>query len=727
MNQVRNALLAAALALFGLLGCSQDQAEETSASETGATQQASNVGQISDQRIINAESEPGNWLSHGRDFGEQRFSPLTQINAETVSQLGLEFEVDLKSNGAMEATPIMVDGTLFFSAPYSITYAVNATTGEEIWRYDPEVPREFLRRACCGPISRGVAVYDGHVYIATLDGRLVAVRADSGAKVWEINTIIDPDRNYSITGAPRAAKGKIYIGNGGAEFGVRGYVSAFDAKTGELVWRFYTVPGDPSQPFEHPEMELAADTWKGGEWWKAGGGGTVWNSIVYDPEFNQVYLGVGNGSPWSRLIRSPGGGDNLFLTCIIAVDADTGEMKWYYQTVPGDNWDYTAVQDMTLADMVVDGTPRKVIMQAPKNGFFYVLDRSNGELLRAHPYVQTTWASHVDMETGRPVENLEMDFTEKPKWILPGPLGGHDWQAMSFDESKGVMYLPTQDIAYLYTLDPEFKNTGFYKRNPGTFNLGTDEENISFLVAKYADEEPAAKGNLKAFDPLSGEELWSVEHPFYWNGGVMATAGNLVFQGDALGYFSAYHADTGEKLWTHNNYVTMLAPPISYEVDGKQYIAILAGAGANIVNFFGIKNADLPALKYGNFGKLFVYSLDGDAELTRPVELDRSIPEPPPLMANADQLVRGEQLYNKVCGACHGGGVISSGVLPDLRMMSADTHGAFEAIVLGGMLKNNGMASFADVLSSEETELIRQYVISQALKAREEVATSIGG
>lgn len=729
MSLLRTLCAALVLSFVGLYGCSQDPATSADAeqaiSSTGG--QAADVGLISDERIISADEEPGNWLSHGRDFGEQRFSPLTQINPDTVGRLGLEFEVDLQSNGAMEATPIMVDGILYFSAPYSITYAVDATTGEQIWRYDPQVPKEFLRRACCGPISRGVAVYEGNVYIATLDGRLVAVTADAGEKVWEIDTIIDRDRNYSITGAPRAAKGKIYIGNGGAEFGVRGYVSAFDAETGDLVWRFYTVPGDPSQPFEHPEMELAADTWKGGEWWKAGGGGTVWNSIVYDPEFNHVYLGVGNGSPWSRLIRSPGGGDNLFLTCIVAVDADTGEMKWYYQTVPGDNWDYTAVQDMTLADLVVDGTPRKVLMQAPKNGFFYVLDRSNGELLRAHPYVQTTWASHVDMETGRPVENLEMDFSEKPKWILPGPLGGHDWQAMSFDESKGRMYLPTQDLAFLYTLDPEFKNTGFYKRNPGTMNLGTDEENISFLVAEYADEEPMASGNLKAFDPLTGEEIWSVDHSFYWNGGVMATAGNLVFQGDALGYFSAYHADTGEKLWTHNNYVTMLAPPISYQIDGKQYVAILAGAGANIVNFFGTRDADLPALKYGNFGKLFVYSLDGKAEVTRPAEIDRAIPQPPPLTASADQLIRGEQLYNKVCGGCHGGGVISSGVLPDLRMMSASTHEAFEAIVLGGMLSNNGMASFADVLSSSETEMIRQFVISQALKAREEAPSDIGG
>jgi len=719
--------LTALLSLFAA-GCSDSGQQGTKANSTATSDTGTDAkGLITDERIINADAEPGNWLAHGRDFEEQRFSPLTQVDTTSVERLGLEFEVDLQTNGAMESTPIMVDGILYFSVPWSIVHAVDATTGELIWTYDPEVPRVFLRRACCGPISRGVAVYEGNVYIATLDGRLVAVTAAGGEKVWEVDTIVDKDRHYSITGAPRAAKGKIYIGNGGAEFGVRGYVTAYDSATGEQIWRFYTVPGDPSQGFENPAMELAAKTWKGGEWWKAGGGGTVWNSIVYDPDFNHVYLGVGNGSPWSRLIRSPGGGDNLFLTCIVAVDADTGEMKWYYQTVPGDNWDYTAVQDMTLADMVVDGKPRKVIMQAPKNGFFYVIDRSDGELLRANPFVQTTWASHVDMETGRPVENLEMDFTEKPKWILPGPLGGHDWQAMSFDEAKGRMYLPTQDISWLYTVDPEFKKTGIYKRNPGLFNLGSDLANQTILVGEHADEEPMSKGNLKAFDPLTGEEVWSVEHPFYWNGGVLATAGNLVFQGDALGFFSAYHADTGEKLWTHNNYVAMLAPPITYSIDDKQYIAILAGAGANIVNFFGTKGADLPALKYGNFGKLFVYSLDGKAELTRPAELDRSIPEPPPLTASADELLRGEQLYNLACGACHGGAAISSGVLPDLRMMPKAKHDMFQDIVLGGVLSGNGMASFADVLSPDEAEMVRQFVIAQAVKAREPAAAETGG
>ena len=707
-----------------LTGCSEDPSK--SASQTAGSTE-SNIGLIDDARITNAESEPGNWLAYGRDYEEQRFSPLTQINRKTVDRLGLAFSLDLGSNDALESTPIVVDNTMFFTSTFSIVHAVDAKTGIEKWKYDPSVPRDYMRRACCGPINRGVAVYQGKVYVGTLDGRLVAIDAGTGKKVWEVNTIIDTERNYSITGAPRAAKGKIFIGNGGAEFGVRGYVTAYDSETGEEAWRFFTVPGDPSQPFEHPEMELAAKTWKGGEWWKIGGGGTVWNSIVYDPDFNHVYLGVGNGAPWTRVIRSPGGGDNLFLTCIVAVDADTGEMKWYYQTVPGDNWDYTAVQDMTLADMEVDGKQRKVIMQAPKNGFFYVIDRSNGELLRAHPYVQTTWASHVDMETGRPVENKELDYSDRAQWILPGPLGGHDWQAMSFDEKKGVVYIPAQDAPWLYSVDAEYKATGLYKPNPGTLNLGQDLANSSFLAAKYADEQPASKGYLKAFDPLTGEDLWSVDHVHYWNSGVLATEGGLVFQGDGLGYLSAFDTDTGTKLWTFNTYISMLAPPVTYEIDGEQYLAILAGTGT-AENFLGYTN-DTAAIKYGNFGKLLAFKLDSNEFLTEPTIRDRTIPDQPPLTASAPELIRGEQLYNVSCGPCHGGNARSGGVIPDLRMMSSTTHTLFNDIVIGGIYKEKGMASFADVLNERDTELVRQFLISRALidKAEAEALEAAGG
>jgi quinohemoprotein ethanol dehydrogenase len=700
-------------------GCAADSPEQSSgAAQVLDAEPSATVGQIDDTRIINAAKDAGTWLAYGRDFREQRFAPSTAISKESVSDLGLEFFIDVPTSGALEATPIMVDGRLYFTSTFSIVYAADATTGEILWSYNPEVPKDFNRRACCGPINRGVAVYQGMVYVGTLDGRLVALNAETGGVVWEVNTIIDRERDYSITGAPRVAKGKVFIGNGGAEFGVRGYVTAYDAMSGEQVWRFFTVPGDPSLPFEHPEMELAAETWKGGEWWEIGGGGTVWNSIVYDPEFNHLYLGVGNGAPWVRVIRSPGGGDNLFLTSIVAVDADTGEMKWYYQTVPGDNWDYTAVQDMTLANMRVDGEDRKVIMQAPKNGFFYVIDRSNGELLRAHPYSQVTWASHVDMETGRPVENTQLDYLDRPQWILPGPLGGHDWQAMAFDEDKGIAYIPTQDIAGFYSVDAEFKETGIYKRNPGTINLGTDVRNGFTLAAEYADEAPMYRGNLIAFDPLTGETEWSVEHPFYWNGGVLATAGGLVFQGDALGFFSAYDADNGDRLWSHNNYVAMLAPPVTYEIDGKQYVAILAGGSGRITNFAGTMD-EVATMKYGNFGRLYVYALGGTLVLEQPQIVDRSIPVQPDLTASAAELKIGEQNYSLLCVGCHGGGAVSSGVLPDLRLLSPDRHAIFDQIVIDGALAATGMPSFADVLSRQEAEYVRQWIISRAQADRE--------
>ena len=532
-----------ALAVVGV-GCDApvERAEETGLPGTSiADAPPPTLGLIDDARIINADSEPGNWLAHGRTYEEQRFSPLTQINRDNVSDLGLAWFRDMGTNRGQEATPIIVDGTMFVTSAWSRVYAIDAVTGDLKWSYDPEVPGEWGRRACCDVVNRGVAVYQGRVYVGSLDGRLIALDAATGVKVWEVDTLIDRDRFYSITGAPRAAGGKVFIGNGGAEFGVRGYVTAYDAETGEQAWRFFTVPGDPSLPFEHPEMEMAAETWRGGEWWEIGGGGTTWNSIVYDPDFNQVYLGVGNGAPWTRAIRSSGGGDNLFLASIVAVDVDTGRMNWYYQTTPGDNWDYTAVQDMALADMEVDGEMTKVLLQAPKNGFFYVIERGTGELLRAHQFATVTWATHVDLETGRPVENADFDYTEEEKWVLPGPYGAHNWQAMSVDVEAGLVYLPALDNPFIYGMSEEWKQTGIYKRNPGSFNLGLEFGRITQLFVANIADQPMPKGYLKAFDPLTGESKWTVEIPHYWNGGVVASAGGLVFQGDALGYLTAYN------------------------------------------------------------------------------------------------------------------------------------------------------------------------------------------
>lgn len=704
--------------LVGLLvaACSQEAPAPAPAPEPEAPAipaPAGTAGMVDDARINASEmAEPGSWLSYGKDYREQRYSTLTEINRENVAELGLEWYLDLDTIHPLEATPLVVDGVMYLTSAWNITYALNAVTGEEIWRYDPEVPGEFARKACCGVISRGLAVYEGRVHVATLDGRLLALDAADGSLLWEVDTVIDRERFYTITGAPRAAAGKVYIGNGGAEFGVRGYVTAYDAATGEEEWRFFTVPGNPALPFEHPEMEMAAETWKGGEWWEIGGGGTAWNSIVYDPDFHSVYIGVGNGAPWTRAIRSPGGGDNLFLSSIVALDADTGEMKWYYQTTPGDNWDYTAVQDIMLAEMNVDGVDRKVLMQAPKNGFFYVIDRADGTLLRAHPYGAVTWATHVDMETGRPVENPEVDYSEEEQWILPGPLGAHNWQAMAFDPERGLVYFPAQDAAFVYALDDDYKETGLYKRSPGRANMGIEFGRIAQLLTETPGGA-APIGYLKAFDPLTGETAWQVQHADWWNGGTVATAAGLVFQGDSLGNLSAFDSDDGSVLWQSNTFTSIVAPPMTYAVDGKQYVAIMTGAGIRLDAI-----PETATYQYGNWGKVVVYALGGTGELPTPTARDLSIPEQPALTASAADIARGEELYHDICGTCHGLGAVSSGTLPDLRMMTQERHAAFNAVVLDGILRNNGMAGFSDTLDASDASRIQQYLIKRATEDR---------
>jgi quinohemoprotein ethanol dehydrogenase len=694
-------------------GCSDGEAPVSVDRDALAQPQAEAPGTalVDEARIANIETaEPGAWLTYGRNYEEQRFSPLTEINRETVEGLGIAWFKDLDTYHPVQGTPLVIDGTLYFSTPFNIVYAVDAGTGEELWKYDPEVPKVTRRQACCGANARGIAAYKGRIYTATLDGRLIALDAATGARVWETDTIIDRTREYTITGAPRVAAGKVFIGNGGAEYGVRGYVTAYDADTGKQAWRFFTVPGNPAEPFEHPEMEMAAETWKGGQWWEIGGGGTVWNSIVYDPDFNHVYLGVGNGSPWTRVIRSPGGGDNLFLASIVAVDADTGRMQWYYQTTPGDNWDYTAVQDMMLADIEIDGEVRKVLMQAPKNGFFYVIDRRDGKLLRAHQFATVTWATHVDLDTGRPVENEDTVYLENPQWILPGPSGAHNWHAMSYDASRRLVYFGSHDLPFLYAMPEEYQKSGFYKRRENQFNLGVEFGRIDRMI-RESENPPVAAGFLNALDPVTGEKKWVVDQAFPMNGGVLATAGDLVFQGTQTGELVARDSDTGDALWSESLHSSIVAPPITYEHDGKQHIAILTGAGGGAPG----SADDL----YGSTGRLVVLTLGSDSRLPEPMERDLSFPEPPPLTASAADLDRGEVLFGDLCGICHApGGFAGSGGIPDLRRMTPETHAQWTGIVLGGSKRDLGMDSFADVLNMEDAERIRQFLISATIAAR---------
>jgi quinohemoprotein ethanol dehydrogenase len=652
---------------------------------------------IDARRIIEADREPGNWLTHGRTYDEQRFSPLSQINDQNIDRLGLAWYLNLGHKLGLEVTPLVVDGVMYFTSVWNIIYAVDARSGAQLWRYDPGTRRDWTRYTCCGNINRGLAVWKGKLYEGTLDGRLVAVDAATGKLAWEVQTT-DINQAYSITGAPRVVNGKVIIGNGGAEYGIRGYVTAYDAESGSQVWRFYTVPGNPADGFESPAMEMAAKTWSG-EWWKVGGGGTAWDSFAFDPELNLLYIGTGNGGPWSRDIRSPGGGDNLFLASIVAVNADTGEYVWHYQTTPGENWDYTAAQQMILAELEINGEQRKVIMQAPKNGFFYVIDRATGELLSAVNIVPITWASHVDMKTGRPVELAESRYRETGQLITPGPNGAHDWQSMSFNPGTGLVYLPIHEMSWIYSRDPNFKYRG--KRR---WNGGSNPE-----VFPMADSAAApATGALLAWDPVNNSAAWKIELGIPWNGGVLSTAGNLVIEGAADGRFVIYRADTGVPLWEMPINTGAVAAPVTYMVNGEQYIAIAAGwAGAMVMMGNGI------APIHRAESRILAFKLDGTQQL--PAAPDPAAPpHPPASTATAEVIGKGGQVYGDLCGNCHGFNVISGGTIPDLRHMTAETHAQFRDIVLGGIRLANGMASFADLLTEADAAAIHAYIISRA-------------
>lgn len=649
-------------------------------------------------RYVTADKEPENWLLNGRTYSDQRYSPLKQINLGNISKLSLAWYADTDTTRGLEATPLVVDGIMYTSGSWSIVYALDARTGKMLWKYDPEVPKKWGRNACCDVVNRGVAYWKGKVYVGTIDGRLVALNAATGAVLWDVNTI-DRTRSYTITGAPRVAGGRVFIGNGGAELGVRGYFSAYDANSGKMLWRFYTVPGDPKKGFENETMAMAAKTWNG-EWWKIGGGGTVWNSMTYDPALDLLYVGVGNGSPWSRDMRSPKGGDNLFLSAIIAVRPETGKLVWYYQTTPGETWDYTATQHIMLADMKIKGKMRKVLMQAPKNGFFYVLDRKTGELLSADKYVKVSWASHIDMKTGRPVENPDATWKDKIAIVSQSSLGGHNWQPMAYSPKTGYVYLPTRDVAGIYGKEPGFKF------RPGGWNTGAD-------LLLFSDVPPeAVMGYLLAWDPVKKKPAWKIKQPLgTWNGGILSTAGDMIFQGTNDGHLRAYRADNGKMVWQTKTGTGIIAAPMTYMIDGVQYISIMAGWGG----VYGVAFGRAAKAVHGEGpGRILTYRLDGKARLPKVIKLARGLPEPlKPLAVSAEVVQHGKALYQRNCSMCHGFGMVGGGVLPDLRYSSPEVHEMWNDIVIGGAFADNGMAGFADLLSKDDAQAIRAYVIER--------------
>ena len=667
---------------------------------------ANTTATLNGRRIQQANQETNNWLSHGRTYSEQRFSPLKQINVTSIERLSLAWFWDTNTTRGLEATPIIVDGTMFSTGAWSVVWAHDARSGKLIWSYDPKVPKIHGKYACCDVVNRGVAVWEGRVYLGTLDGRLVALNASNGELDWEVQTT-DPSKPYTITGAPRVVKNKVIIGNGGGEYGVRGYVSAYNTKTGGLEWRFYTVPGNPADPYESTAIATAAKTWITGDFkfWEIGGGGTVWDSMAYDPELNMLYVGVGNGSPWNRYIRSPGGGDNLYLSSILALNPDDGELIWHYQTTPGESWDYTATQHMILANIDIQGSSRKVLMQAPKNGFFYVLDRVTGELISAENYVPVTWASHIDLETGRPVENPETSYANEAKLTYPGPLGGHNWQPMSYSPKTGLVYIPVMENSFTYAQDDDFKH------EPGQWSMGID---TNFMIpasdpnAIISSLEAPPVGHLAAWDPVRQQEIWRAKHVNAWNGGILSTAGNLVFQGLADGRFVAFEADSGKLVWEYPVNVGIIATPVTYELEGEQYIAILAGWGGAMGLSGGLPRHRDNILSEG---RILSFKLGGDQSLPDPEIAYMELPTPKPMEYSVKEVENGASLYTRYCAVCHGIGLIGSNAgMPDLRYSKADAHTNWDAIVLGGLHANKGMPNFAKELDLSNSKAIHAYV-----------------
>lgn len=660
---------------------------------------ANRIDQVNESYIKENTKTGKDWPVHGFDYAETRFSPLSQVSDKNVNDLGLAWSYDLQSSRGIEATPLIVDGVMYVTASWSVVHALDAKTGKNLWTFDPKVPREKGYEACCDVVNRGVALYEGNVYVAALDGRLVAIDAKTGQKTWEKNTLIDNEVGYTLTGAPRIFKGNVIIGNGGAERGVRGYITSYDAKTGEEKWRWFTIPGDPSKPFENEAMAKAAKTWDpSGKYWEGGGGGTVWDSMAFDPDLNLMYIGTGNGAPWSHKKRSPKGGDNLYLGSIVALNPDTGEYVWHYQETPGDNWDYTSTQNMILRDLVIDGKLRKIIMHAPKNGFFFVVDRTNGEFISAENFVDVNWAKGYD-DNGRPIVVADALAIDKPFEVIPSVFGAHNWHSMSFNPQTGLAYFPSQNIPVTLSEDPTW--TGIGSNKPGQPMSG-----IGWNTAKRINEVPPTSkpfGRLTAWDPVKKKEAWRYEHISPWNGGTLSTAGNLVFQGTADARLMAFNAQTGVPLWESPMGTGVIAAPVTYEVDGTQYVTVAAGWGG--VYGQAQRSSDLKTP-----GTVYTFALKGNAKMPEftQYQLGSLISG---VKYNPEFIEEGTGLYVSNCVFCHGvPGVDKGGNIPNLGYARSSVIENLSSFVFDGPFVSNGMPDFTGKLSATDVEKIKAFI-----------------
>lgn len=654
-----------------------------------------------------AQAPEGEWLSYGRDYGEQRFSPLTQITDANVGQLGMAWFHDLETARGQEATPLMHDGVLYISTAWSIVKAFDAKTGALKWSYDPEVPRETLVRACCDAVNRGVALYGDKVFVGTLDGRLVALDQKTGKVAWS-KVVVPNQVDYTITGAPRVVKGKVLIGSGGAEYKARGYIAAYDVNTGDEVWKFHTVPGNPADGFENKALENAAKTWAG-EWWKFGGGGTVWDSITYDPTTNLVLFGTGNAEPWNPA-ASGREGDSLYTSSIVAVNADTGEYAWHFQETPEDRWDFDSAQQITLADLNIGGQQRHVILHAPKNGHVYVLDAKTGQFISATPFVMVNWATGIDPATGKATVNPLARYEKGAPFVsLPGAVGAHSWQPQSFSPKTGLLYLPVNNAGFPYAAAKNWKASDI------GFQTGLD----GYVTSMPADAKvqagamKATTGTLVAWDPVAKKAAWKVELPSPSNGGILSTAGNLVFQGTAGGDFVAYAADKGKQLWSFPAQSGIIAAPMTYSIGGEQYVAVMVGWGG----VWDIATGVLAhkAKKQRNISRLVVFKLGAKGKLPDAPAMVQMVLDPPPLTGTPQQVAAGGELYGRYCNVCHGDAAVAGGVNPDLRHSAAlNAPEAIRSIVIDGALQHNGMVSFKSALKPDDADNIRHYLISRA-------------
>ncbi|HWE45369.1 MAG TPA: PQQ-dependent dehydrogenase, methanol/ethanol family [Caulobacteraceae bacterium] len=673
-------------------------------------------------RLLSADSEPGEWLANGRDWRGAYYSPLDQISRTSANRLGFAWAYDLGSARGLEATPVVVDGVMYTSGNWGRVYALDAATGKQLWTFVPEVDGQYARYACCDVVNRGVAIWQGMVYVGALDGWLYGLDAKTGKVVWKSDTFIERQMKHpaAISGAPQVAGDVVVIGQGGADFADgRGYVSAYDLKTGALRWRFFSVPGDPAKPFEHPELAMAAKTWAKNSNWRSGGGGTPYDGLAYDPELDLLYVGTGNASPYAWKDRSPGGGDNLFLASILAIHPKTGRLAWYYQEVPGEQWDYTATQKMILADLTIGGRKRQVLMQAPKDGFFYVLDRKTGALISAKPFVAQNWSLGFDA-AGRPKINPAVDYEHGPALIYPSSAGGHNWQPMSFDPQTGLVYVPVIQASMIMAKGYDLKGRTLADRWAvnGVFvddypPEGVPEYGLPPLARVLAGRTPPKReGFLEAWDPAAGRVVWKQPTPSFWDGGVLSTGGGLVVQGDETGMLNVRDARTGALLKQIDTGSSIMAAPMTYSVKGVQYVAVMAGFGGGPGWAFPPNSA---AYKYGNEGRILVFRLDGAAAPRPAPFVEPPMPEPPRRIGTPQQIAAGGKLFAAQCARCHAN--VPRGLVPDLLMMGPETHKAFDDIVLRGQRLPAGMGRFDDILSPADAQAIHAYLIDEATKA----------